>query len=264
MPSLWHGVVISAAAFVAGMINSVAGGGTLLTFPALIWMGIDPKVANVTSTLALWPGSLGALIGFRREVAGSRQWMIALGPAAFAGGVVGAFLLLRTPSRTFAAIVPYLIMFGTLIFAAGEPITRRLRRNRLETTDHKTALITRPSSWLWAVVILFLSSVYGGYFGAGNGIIMLAAMTLLGLTDIHQMNGLKNFFAVCQNVAASAYFIASGALNDSWPIAVVMTISAIVGGYGGAGLARKLGRRFVRVTVITIGVAMTLSLLLRG
>src|SRR5215213_5214219 len=94
MPSLWEGVVISAAAFVAGMMNSVAGGGTLLTFPALIWMGIDPKVANVTSTLALWPGSLGALVGFRREVAGSRQWMIALGPTAVAGGIVGAFLLL--------------------------------------------------------------------------------------------------------------------------------------------------------------------------
>jgi len=218
----------------------------------------------VTSTLALWPGSLGALVGFRRELSGSRDWMIVLGPATVAGGIIGAFLLLRTPSRTFALIVPYLILFGTVIFAAGEPVTKWLRRKTLEATDHKQAVITRPPSWFWAVVILFLSSIYGGYFGAGNGIIMLAAMTLLGLTDIHQMNGLKNFFAVCQNVAASAYFILSGALGDSWPIAVVMTLSAIVGGYGGAGLARKLGRRFVRGAVIAIGIGMTLLLLLRG
>jgi uncharacterized membrane protein YfcA len=264
VPTLWQGVVISAASFIAGMMNSVAGGGTLLTFPALIWMGIDPKVANVTSTVALWPGSLGAMFGFRREMEGSRQWMIVLGPASLLGGLVGAYLLLRTPSELFSAIVPYLILFGTLIFAAGEPVTRLLRRKALETTDYQHPVISRPSSWLVAAIVQFVSSIYGGYFGAGNGIIMLAALTLLGLTDIHQMNGLKNFFAVCINITASAYFILSGALGDSWPIAVVMTVSAIAGGYGGAGLARRLGRRFVRFTVIAIGIAMTLSLLLRG
>jgi uncharacterized membrane protein YfcA len=260
----WQTTVIVAAAFVAGMMNSVAGGGTLLTFPALIWVGIDPKVANVTSTVALWPGSLGAMFGFRRELAGSRKWMIALGPASLLGGLVGAFLLLRTPSRTFAAIVPYLILFATILFAAGEPITRMLRRKRLETSDHQVEAVPDSKSWGWSATLQFLSSVYGGYFGAGNGIIMLAVMTLFGLTDIHQMNGLKNFFAVCINIIASAYFIASGALAGNWPITIMMTVSAIAGGYFGAGLARRLGRRFVRVTVITIGVAMTLSLLLRG
>ncbi|HXG95128.1 MAG TPA: sulfite exporter TauE/SafE family protein [Blastocatellia bacterium] len=272
MPSLWQGLVISAAAFGGGMMNSVAGGGTLLTFPALIWMGIDPKVANVTSTVALWPGSLGAMFGFRRELAGSRRWMIVLGPASVLGGLVGAILLLQTPSRTFAAIVPYLILFATLLFAAGEPLTRMLRRKRIESSQHgpiqsgDAEQIAAPdsTSWAGAATLQFFSSVYGGYFGAGNGIIMLAGMTLFGLTDIHQMNGLKNFFAVCINVIASAYFILSGALNDSWAIALVMTVSAIAGGYVGAGLARRSGRRAVRRAVVVIGIAMALSLFLRG
>jgi uncharacterized protein len=261
---LWQTVVILAAAFVAGIMNSVAGGGTLLTFPALIWIGIDPKVANVTSTVALWPGSLGAMFGFRRELEGSRRWMVVLGPASLLGGLVGAYLLLRTPSRTFAAIVPYLILFATTVFAAGDPINRMLRRKRLETSDHQAEAVPDSKSWIGVAALQFFSSIYGGYFGAGNGIIMLAVMTLFGLTDIHQMNGLKNFFAVCINVIASAYFIASGALNESWPLALVMTASAVAGGYFGAGLARRLGRRSVRVAIICIGVAMTLSLLLRG
>ena len=115
--------------------------------------------------------------------------------------------------------------------------------------------------WAGAIILQFFSAVYGGYFGAGNGIVMLAVLSLLGLTDIHQMNGLKNFFAVCINVIASLYFMVWGPVH--WPAALVMTIGAIAGGYGGAGLARRLGRRFARGAVIFIGLAMTLSLLFR-
>ena len=242
------------------MMNSVAGGGTLITFPTLLWMGRDPVIANATSTVALWPGSLGAMYGFRRELAGSRRWMLLLSGPSLVGGLVGAILLLRTPSQLFASLVPFLILFATILFAAQEPIMRALRKDNV-AADERPAVEPTRAWWVWAAVFQFFTSVYGGYFGAGIGIVMLAVLGLLGLTDIHHMNGLKNFFAVCINIVASAYFIVSGAIN--WPDAIVMTVGAIVGGYGGAGLARKLGRRAVRRAVVVIGIIITLSLLFR-
>jgi uncharacterized membrane protein YfcA len=255
--SLWHGVVVFVAAFIGGMVNSVAGGGTLLTFPALVWIGVDPIQANVTSTVALWPGSLSAMYGFRRELGDSRRWMLLLAPVSVVGGLVGAFLLLRTPSRVFASIVPYLILFATILFAAQEPITRRLQANKGSETRRGSG----ARWWIWAMLFQFAVAVYGGYFGAGIGILMLAALGLLGLTDIHQMNGLKNFFAVCINLVAASYFVLRGSVD--WPYAAVMIVGAIAGGYGGAGLARKLGRRFVRRAVVAIGLAMAASFLFR-
>jgi uncharacterized membrane protein YfcA len=276
--SIWQGLIIFLAAFIAGMMNSVAGGGTLVTFPALLWIGIDAKVANVTSTIALWPGSLGGMFGFRRELMGSRRLMLLLAPPSIIGGLVGAALLLETPSRLFASIVPYLVLFATILFAAQEPLTRWLRRkdlraasaetashiettNRAEAASHAEAANPTRAWWVGAIIFQFFTAVYGGYFGAGIGIVMLAVLGLLGLTDIHQMNGLKNFFAVCINVVASGYFILRGEVR--WVPAIIMIVGAIAGGYGGAGLARKLGRRFVRRTVVVIGLIMTLSLLFR-
>lgn len=247
------------AAFVAGMMNAVAGGGTLVTFPTLVWIGLDPIRANVTSTVALWPGSLGAMVGFRRELGDSRRWMLLLGAPSVAGGLIGAWLLLLTPSPLFAAIVPYLILFATILFAVAEPLTRRLR-----VKDNQQSVRSPGQErawWIGAIVFQFFVAIYGGYFGAGIGILMLATLSLMGLTDIHQMNGLKNFFAVCINIVAAAYFIASGRVE--WTYALVMVVGAIAGGYGGAGLARKLGRQFIRRAVIVIGLLMALSLLLR-
>ena len=254
--SLWQEAVVFVAALIAGMINSVAGGGTLVSFPALLWIGRDPIVANVTSTVALWPGSLGGMLGFRRELGDSRRWMTLLAGPSIAGGLIGAMLLLRTPSSTFAVLVPYLILFATLLFAAQEPIARRLRG------DRHGGHVANPRWWIGAAAFQFFVALYGGYFGAGIGILMLAALGLLGLSDIHQMNGLKNFFAVCINLVAAGYFMLWGPVG--WIDAAVMAIGAICGGYGGAGLARRLGREFVRRVVIVIGFAMTVSLLLRG
>jgi uncharacterized membrane protein YfcA len=261
--AVWQIPLVFLAAFVAGMMNSVAGGGTLVTFPTLVWLGIDPIQANVTSTVALWPGSLGAMVGFRRELGDSRRWMLLLGAPSVAGGLIGARLLLLTPSPLFASIVPYLILFATILFAAGEPLMRRLRANnpRQDSEQGSTTQARGRAWWAGAIAFQFFVAIYGGYFGAGIGILMLAALGLLGLTDIHQMNGLKNFFAVCINVVAAAYFIASGRV--AWAYALVMVVGAIAGGYGGAGLARRLGRQFVRRAVIFIGLAMALSLLFR-
>lgn len=262
---LWQTVIIFASAFAAGMMNSVAGGGTLLTFPALIWMGMDPKAANVTSTVALWPGSLGGMFGYRREMSHSRRFMLWLAPSSVIGGLIGALLLLRTPASTFAAIVPFLILFATILFAIGEPAMRWLRGRSSASPSEPGAAGRQVDAsrgwWLTAIILQLFSATYGGYFGAGNGIVMLAVLSLLGLNDIHEMNGLKNFFAVCINVVASLYFMIWGPVQ--WPAALVMTVGAIAGGYGGAGLARRMGRRFARGAVIFIGLAMTLSLFFR-
>ncbi len=246
----WQEVVVAAAAFAAGLINSIAGGGPLLSFPALIWLGRDPVFANATSTVALWPASLAGAFGFRRELEGGGRWLLIFGVPSLAGGVLGAFLLLHTPSETFARLVPFLILFATLLVAVQEPISQRLARAEGE----------QPSRawWVGAIVFQFLVGVYGGYFGAGIGILMLAALGLLGFADIHRMNGLKNLLAICINGVAALYFILSGAVI--WVDVLVMTFAAIAGGYSGARLAYRLGRRFVRYAVIVIGLVMGGSL----
>lgn len=250
--NLWQEVVIAAAAFAAGLINSIAGGGTLVSFPALLWLGRDPVLANATSTVALWPASLAGAYGFRREMEGGWRTLLLFAAPSLVGGVLGAVLLLRTPSETFGRLVPFLILFATLLLAAQEPISRRLRAGR--EAEHTP---TR-AWWTGALIFQFLVGVYGGYFGAGIGILMLAALGLLGFSDIHRMNALKNLLAICINGVAAVYFIASGKVY--WADVLVMTFAAIAGGYSGARLAYRLGRRFVRLAVILIGVVMSVSL----
>jgi uncharacterized membrane protein YfcA len=251
-----HAAIVFVAALIAGMINSVAGGGTLVSFPALVWVGVDPIKANATNAFALWPGSFGGAFGFRRELEGSRQWLLLLIWPSLVGGAIGAFLLLRTPSRIFAGIVPYLILGATLLLAAQETITRRLYR---AGNPHPVQLSRKWSSG--AIFFQFLVAIYGGYFGAGIGILMLAALGLLGLTDIHRMNAIKNLLALLINGIATIYFVVSGYIV--WADALLMAVGAIAGGYGGAGLARRLGRRVVRGAAIAIGFGMAISLLLR-
>jgi uncharacterized membrane protein YfcA len=255
MTDVWQAPLVFAAAFGAGMINSVAGGGTLVTFPALVWLGRDPIVANVTNAVALWPGSLSATLGYRRHLGDSGRWMLLLTGPSLIGGLLGAAVLLRTPSRSFAAIVPYLILFATVLFALQETLVRWF------FVDGHARRHTSHTWWIGAGAFQFCVALYGGYFGAGIGILMLAALGVLGLTDIHQMNGLKNFFATLINLIAAAYFVLWGTV--SWGDAVVMAAGAIAGGYGGAGLARRLGRTFVRRTVVIIGVTMAVSLYVR-
>ncbi|MBZ5637285.1 MAG: sulfite exporter TauE/SafE family protein [Acidobacteriia bacterium] len=250
----WQLSFILLAAFAAGMVNSVAGGGTLLSFPTLVWAGRDPLLANATNTIALWPGSLGGLWGYRREVTGSGRFAAALLGPSVLGGILGAVLLLRTPSRTFAGLVPWLILLATALLALQEPASRLVVRLGADRRS--------PAWWAGAVAFQFLVGVYGGYFGAGIGILMLAALGLLGLTDIHQMNGLKNFLAFSINATAAVYFVASGAVL--WSDGLPMAASAVCGGVAGAAIARKVGRRAVRRVVVTIGLLMAISLFLRG
>lgn len=247
-------LILFGAALLAGAINSIAGGGTLLSFPALIWLGRDPIMANATNAVALWPGSFAGMVGFRRELATTQRWLLLLMVPSLIGGIVGAVLLLHTSSHTFARLVPFLILGATLLLAFQEVITRRLN------VEARTHAATR--GWIaFVFAFQFLVGVYGGYFGAGMGILMLAALGLIGLTDLHQMNGLKNLLAICINGVAAVYFAISGAVI--WRDAIVMAVASIIGGYAGARVARKLGRKFVRGAVVAIGITMTVALFLR-
>ena len=241
-----HYALVFAAAFAAGSINSVAGGGTLITFPTLLWLGVSSKLANGTSTVALWPGSLAGVWGFRRELAEADPRLVSLVLPSLVGGTAGAVLLVLTPTEVFDRLIPFLILFATFLFMAQEPIQRRF--NLAQAHEAR-------SHWLsWTMVFQLMVGVYGGYFGAGIGILMLAALSLMGHTDIYQMNGIKNMLATCINGIAAALFIYNGLVL--WQDALVMMGGAILGGIGGAGLARRAGRTAVRRTVIVVGFAM--------
>jgi uncharacterized membrane protein YfcA len=247
-------LVVFLAAFAAGAINSVAGGGTLISFPSLIWVGLPSTVANATSTVAIWPGSLGGVWGYRHDLRGLPNATYALIVPSLVGGIIGAVLLVLTPTDVFDRLIPLLILFATLLFILQEPVQRLIR-----TTGKAHAGST---SWLVGALLFQLGvSVYGGYFGAGIGILMLAAFGIMGFTDIHQMNGLKSFLAVCINGVAAVYFIWNGMV--SWPHALVMAAGAVLGGVGGAGIARRIGPKGVRRIVIIVGFTMAISLLFR-
>lgn len=241
-----------AAAFAAGAINSVAGGGTLLTVPTMVWLGMPAINANATSTVALWPGSLSGAWGFRRELAEADPRIFALVAPSVAGGLAGAMLLERTPADLFERIVPVLILFATCLFMAQEPLQRRFN----------LATARERSPWLsWTMIFQLLVGVYGGYFGAGIGIMMLAALSLMGHSDIHQMNGVKNMLAVAINGIAIGYLAFTDLIL--WPTALLMAAGAIAGGVGGAGMARRIGRTAVRRIVVAVGFAMALIMFIR-
>ena len=264
-PVTWDAAVILVAGVIAGAINSIAGGGTLISFPALLWLGRDPIMANATSTVAIWPGSLAGAFGFRRELSTVRRWLLLLIIPSLLGGALGSWLLLRTPSSLFERLVPFLILGATLLLAAQEAITKWLSVGTGQSVaTHGESPTDRKPATGWIVFVFlfqFLVGLYGGYFGAGMGILMLAALGLIGLTDLHQMNGLKNVLAVCINGIAAIYFAVSGAVL--WHDVLVMMIGTIAGGYLGARVARRLGRKFVRAFVVAIGIVMTIALLLK-
>jgi uncharacterized membrane protein YfcA len=247
-----HGVVLIAAV-AGGFVNSIAGGGSLLTFPTLVWVGVAPVAASATNTVGLWPGSVGGMVGFRRHLP-ERSVIVLLGVPSLVGGIVGAVLLLRTPQDVFEGLAPILVLLATVLLAVQEPLAGRLVRRSLvgERTFRFAAA---------AVIFQLLVGIYGGFFGAGIGIMMLAALAILGLTDIHQMNALKNLLAIAINGVAAVYFATQGAVL--WTDAALMAVGSVAGGLGGAALAHKLGRRLVRRAVITIGIAASVSLLLK-
>jgi len=249
-----HGAVSFGAGLIAGAVNAVAGGGTLLTFPTLIWLGLNSITANATSTVAVWPGQVSGMVGYRRELRTIERRFLYLAVPSLIGGLGGAYLLRLTPSGVFDKLVPYLILFATVLFMVQEPIQRKMKVSHPE--GHQSA------SWfVGAVVFQFMVGIYGGYFGAGIGILMLAAFSILGMTDIHQMNGFKIMLGGAVNALAAIYFIVQKMVY--WPDVGVMALGAIAGGYLGAGTALKVGRTAVRRLVILIGFGMAVSLFVK-
>jgi uncharacterized membrane protein YfcA len=286
--------IMLAAAATGGLMNAMAGGGTIVTFPILVFLGEPAIIANATSTVALLPGAAASMAGYGREVASHREWLKTLLLPSVVGGGIGSLLLLRTPEKTFANLAPLLVLFATLLFIwQGMLNRRRARRSpagsaaatapaaaevtappgapptvagaapRLAVgTDAGAAASDAPPSlrlsrgrWLTAIVFQFAISIYGGYFGAAIGILMLAVLGFLGLTNIFAMNGLKNFFGFCINGVAAAYFILRGAVV--WPVALLMMAGSIAGGYGGARLAQVIGKEKARAAVVVIGLVVT-------
>jgi uncharacterized membrane protein YfcA len=248
-PSLLQLSAIALVSAIGGAINSIAGGGTLLTFPALLGLGVPAIAANATSTVALWPGSFGSLWGYRRELVGMQRWAARLAVPSFVGGLLGATLLLVTPEARFRALVPWLVLGATLLFGIQGFVMRWLRSRLAVAAGPPLERPRNPS--LAMLALQFGVGIYGGYFGAGAGILMLAVFGLMGLTNIHQMNGLKNINGLFFNGIASITFAIMGLVN--WPIAMVMAVGSAAGGYAMSGLAQRVPQGWVRHAVTVIG-----------
>jgi uncharacterized membrane protein YfcA len=239
---------LAGASLAAGAINSVAGGGSFFTFPALVFTGMPSIAANATSTVALWPGTVAGAGAYRRDVFRERRHLPWLAGVSLAGGLLGALVLVRTPQAAFDRLVPWLLLGATLIFAFGDKITSWLRG--IEAAAGRPARIG-----FWSGAIQFLIATYGGYFGGGAGMLMLAMLSLSGLTDIHAMNGIKTLLNAALNAVAIATFVVAGLVQ--WPQAFVMMAGAVAGGYGGACFARRTDPRRVRRFVIAAGLAIS-------
>jgi uncharacterized protein len=249
LPSIQLALVV-VSAVIAGAMNSIAGAGTLVTFPALIAIGIPPIDANATSTVALWPGAMGSMWGYRDELRGSRPWALAFAIPSLLGGGLGAWLLLHTPPELFSDIVPWLVLGATGLFMVQRPVMRWLARHRERLVETDAALTgRRPAPSI--LTYQFLVSIYGGYFGAGVGILMLAALGFMGLSNIHRMNGLKNWGGLCMNAVAAAMFAFSSLVH--WPVALAMAVGALGGGYLGSRTAQRVPQELVRGAVVAIG-----------
>jgi uncharacterized protein len=237
-------LLLCLSAFAAGAINAVAGGGTLLTFPALLSV-IDSVRANATSTVALMPGSLAGAWGYRTELARNRRMVLYLLPPSLIGGGLGSWLLTYFPASVFDGVVPWLILGAAVLFLVQKPLARWLK-----THPH-----SEPTGATLAVVLgfQFLIGVYGGYFGAGIGILMLTSLSFMGLGDIHHVNGVKTILAAAMNAVAIIWFIYKEVVI--WRYALMMAAAGIVGGYLGARGARRLKPDAVRLIVIVVGFA---------
>jgi uncharacterized protein len=245
---LAHTLTLLITSGVAGALNSVAGGGSFLTFPTLLFVGVPPVVANATSTVGLWPASVASGLAYRREFRTIRSsGLISLGCVSFIGGLLGAVLLLRTSDATFVRLVPYLLLAATVLFTFGPRLSTRLKASRKSSEA--------PVPMGIVVALQLVIAVYGGYFGGGVSILLLAALSLVGMTEIHEMNAAKVALGTIINGISVIAFVIAGAVD--WRASVTMALGAIAGGYFGASLARRIAPPRVRRFVLVVAWAMT-------
>ena len=247
-------VGLGAAAAAAGAVNAIAGGGTLLSFPSLLAAGYSAKVANVTSTVAIWPGTVGGSLAYRRELASRKQRLLKLALPAVLGAILGSVLLLATSQRLFDAVVPFLVLFASLLLAAN---------NRLAALAARRGLGAREEGHLPPAlhVAIFGAAVYGGYFGAGLGIMTLAALSIFAPDDMQHANAVKGLLALLVNFVAVVIFSLFGPVE--WGPAALMAVCAVAGGYAGVSLARRLKATVLRNVIVVWGLVMSAWLFLR-
>jgi uncharacterized protein len=235
-------IVLAGAAILAGALNSLAGGGSLVTFPALLFAGLNPIDANASSVVALFPATLASVWAYRRSIRDITE-------VSLFGGMFGAFLLLSTPISVFAALVPWLVLFSTLIFAVGNFAPLDLIR-RFQVGPRG------------ALVVHFIVSLYGGYFGGGIGFLLLAALTMFGMRDINAMNGLKMWLVGIMTVSSIAIFIVADVIR--WREVLPVMVGAVIGGYVAAHAAQRLDQRLIKGFIIVLGIAVTAYFFWRG
>lgn len=234
-------LVLGVAAFAAGLLNTIAGGGTFLTFPALVYTGVPVVSANATSTVAVFPGYLGGALGFRREIATiERPFLFKVIVATVIGGLIGSLLLLVSSNEAFSAVVPFLLAAATLAFAFGDRIQKWAANRKMNAAESVGSTLV---------------SVYGGYFNGGLGIVLLALFSLWGMRDLNKMNGLKTLLSFILSAISVFTFAVAGIVE--WPQALLMMVAATAGGYAGAPLARILPRAVVKAVVIVVGAVMS-------
>ncbi|MFY9151259.1 MAG: sulfite exporter TauE/SafE family protein [Prolixibacteraceae bacterium] len=243
--SLFNELLIFLAALVAGFINAIAGGGTLITFPALLYLGFTPVVANVTNTMALVPGTIGGMWGQRNDFRSQYSRLLKLLPVAILGGIGGGLLILNTSEKIFASLVPYLILLATLLLAS-QPLLKKwlvARLGHAHTEHHNPVLM---------MTLVFFASIYGGYFGAGLGVILMAVLGFVTDDSMNRLNFLKQALAFSINVAAAVYFAFSGKVE--WMAALVMIFGSVSGGFIGGKMAEKMKPAILRWIVVTSGI----------
>lgn len=266
--TILQAVALFVAGMLAGALNSVAGGGSLISFPTLLFARVPAIPANATNAMAVWPGSIASIPPYRKDLSHERRELLIFSIVSVVGGVLGAIVLLRTPPRLFEQLIPWLLLFATLIFAFGGQITRLVRGQRAAPASSATAVDgvsgeaegddaaddAPPSrrALVGVSVIQFAIALYGGFFGGGMGIMMLAGYALLGMRRIHTMNALKVAMASIINGVAVIAFAIAGKIY--WAQALVMVVGAVIGGYGGATLAHYVPPRYVRWFAIAVGI----------
>lgn len=258
-------VLVLAAGLAAGTLNTVVGSGSLLTFPVLVALGHPPVVANVSNTIGLAPGSLSAVYGCRRELAAQRHRLLPLGAAAVLGGLTGALLLLALPADTFGAVVPALVLLAALLMALQPRLTRlvadrRARHAHAPASGTLTTMPPRTTGRALPAAVLAVS-VYGGYFGAAQGVLLLAALAIALDDDLRQLNGLKNLLQALVNLIAAVLFTLTA--DVAWPPVALIAAGSVPGALLGAALGRRVRPAVLRAVVVTVGTVAGVTLLLR-
>jgi uncharacterized membrane protein YfcA len=252
--------LIGAGGFAAGAVNAVAGGGTFFSFPALLAVGLPPVVANASNSVALWPGSLAGAWAYRQELAAYKRYLLPMGAASLLGGIVGGLLLLAAGDARFSALIPWLLAFATALFAFSPQLSAVLKRHRPARPAQADGSYGSGTPAGWFVQLMV--SIYGGFFGAGMGILTMASLAMGGHEDVQHINALKNLLSAVNYSVTAMTFIIAGAI--SWPQTLVMLLAASAGGYAGARVARRIRGPWLRRMVIAVGSALTLYYFYKG